>query len=105
MEIKIYQHSGKTSIYEGNDFVYESFHYMNRDDFQKKYNECTKGVTLGRVVGIPKTFWENSDPDIEGGYFIFIIYENDKYGTSFIVVKDAIVYITNKGQTIDKIDC
>jgi len=112
MEIKIICHSidnqnkqSKTFIYEGSDISHQFVQYKGIADFQEVYNQNVQGKP-GWVIGIPQSFWQNekigSKEDVEG--FFLLIYLNDDNGDfKFIVVKDATIFITSKGQTIDKV--
>ena len=111
MEIKIKknydkegQHSFKTNLIEGDKITHERVYFKSKEDFINKYNEKSKGID-GCVVGVPEGFWFSNKPlDIEEGCFIFIQYRLNDSKIEFIVVMDRVVYITNKGQTIDIID-
>jgi len=108
MEIKIKKvyekegkHSFKTSIFEGNNVTHERVYFEGKEDFINKYNDKSKGLT-GCVVGVPEDYWFNTKSEgKEEGYFIFIQYVLNGGGIEFIVVMNRVIYITNKGQTID----
>jgi len=111
MEIKIVRQTKEsetfgfqTIITEGFDIVYQLIEYQGKDDFQKSYNECSRSRENGKVIGIPDYFWKEDKKEIDPGFFLYIFY-NEKGQTfnSFIICKHSIVYITNAGQTIDRI--
>ena len=104
MEIKIIEKSKgqKTSIFEGADIRHEHIVYNSGEDFIQKYNELgfSANELSGHVLGVPEEIWKKGNK-IGSGYFLLIYYRIDEL--KFIVVKNATVFITNKGQTIDRI--
>lgn len=110
MEIKIVEQNGteyaglRTTILEGTEISHESVYFANKDKFQEIYSKKTQGIT-GHVIGIPNDYWKQEGPDIGNEYFHLLFYNNLRGEIEFIVVKNAIIYITTNGQTIDKINC
>jgi len=109
MEIKINCHLGegkkeaKTSLFEGINITHQFINYENIADFQKQYYEVTKG-NGGFVIGIPQSFWESKETKEDVAVFFLLIHFNNEQGDfNFVVVKNATVFITSKGQTIDKV--
>jgi hypothetical protein len=110
MEIKIncnessnINDGGRTLIFDGSNIIHQFKHYQNIDDFKKNYGNLTQGKD-GVVVGVPSFFWNDikDDEDVPGE-FLLINYHDELGDFKFIVVKYSTVFITNKGQTIDKI--
>lgn len=111
MEIKVCQQTSvieggwpKTHIFEGERITYGNIHYKDKANF----NELVQSATIGTVfdLGIPPDWYNSaSEKKVELGCFLLITFkgiEDQEYYS--LIVKDAIVYITNKGQTIDKIE-
>ena len=111
MEIKIIsvennegtKSSSLTSLFEGHEISHKLVYYNNKNQFQEKAHDLIRNLT-GHVLGIDAKFWE-SEGAIPEGYFLYILfYKNDCHDCpTFILCKMSDVYITNKGQTIDKI--
>jgi hypothetical protein len=110
MEIKIIQRSKdienggyQTHIFEADEVHHELIYYENRERFRILYKSRT-GDRRGMSFGIPSNFWDDDKPEIISGFFLLIDYwKEDTKTIDFITCKDCEVYITNKGQTIDKI--
>jgi len=97
----------ETYLFEGDNIIHRHVYYESGEDFFKKYNDCVKNIDNGCVIGVPEYFWQGNNKkekneNISAGYFVVIYYK--KYGElCFIVIKNSHVYITNKGQAVDKI--
>lgn len=106
MEIKIINTNSKqnqTHLFEGSEIYHEHVLYDSVDKFIEEYNKYGGKDFDGSVIGVPDYYWKK-DPPNEGGYFLYIQYRpTGESSLKFIVVKNATVYFTAGGQTIDKI--
>jgi hypothetical protein len=112
MEIKIVRTTREnedvgfqTIIIEGFNIHYEFIEYENRADFIMKYNNATRSrAEGGKIIGVPITFWNETEKDIEPGEFVYLFYSIDeRIFNGWMICKNCTIYITNKGNTIDKI--
>lgn len=108
MEIKINCHAfenesdgSMTYLFEGDRIVHKFCGYDNLTDFRKRWNEIATGKN-GQSLGIPLLFWDEKNEDARG-YLLLINYYDINNEFNYIIVKNATVFITCKGQTIDKI--
>jgi hypothetical protein len=105
MEIKIIQTQGKygneTHIFEG-DFVNHCLvPFSDKNDFIEKYCKVTMKME-GCVIGIPEHAWNGKeDLDFKGSFIIVKYQRNEQL--NFIVIMNSTVYITCKGQTVDRL--
>jgi hypothetical protein len=91
------------SLFEGSEISHRFVFYKDKTEFQEKTHDLIKNLT-GSILGIDLSFWnQNDESAIKDGYFLFIMYQKNDDCPSFIICKMSDVYITNKGQTIDKI--
>ena len=108
MEIKIKQNTQqfengglKTHILEGSNISYEFVYYENRERFSILRKSLVFDYNFD--IGIPFA-WFNEEKEIsefDPGHFLLITYLNSEGLEASVVCKDCLVYITNKGQTID----
>jgi hypothetical protein len=110
MEVKIcqqtkeYENSGlQTSIFETESVNHEFIRYENLPQFNVLVKSRTANEHL-TMYGIPSWMIAEKLPknECESGYFLLMSFFDDN-DYSYIVCKNSIIYITNKGQTIDKI--
>jgi hypothetical protein len=97
MEIKIVDKiSGGTHIFEGNEIFYDFTKYENLEEYRKLFLSTDKFSYL-----------VCTDPDKVKDFPGYILYISFQSNGDLVEMKinDSIIYITNKGQTIDKINC
>lgn len=112
MEVKIcqqtkeFENSGlQTSIFEAESINYEFIRYENLPQFNALVRSRTGDTTL-HYYGIPTWMREEKlqKNECESGNFLLLSFlDNTEKDYSYLVCKDCVIYITNKGQTIDKI--
>jgi hypothetical protein len=106
MEIKIIQTQGteisgnETHIFEG-DFVNHCLvAFSDKNDFIEKYCKMSMKIE-GCVIGVPEHAWDGKEDEHFKGYFAFCRYQKNEQ-LNFIAIMNATIYITCKGQTIDR---
>lgn len=92
-----------THLYEGERIQHKYVDFKNREEFLKKYNNIVEGLGDAHVTGIPQEYWK--EKQIEPGMFLCIYYSCGDKLERCIIVQNSIVYITQGGQTVDKIHC
>lgn len=109
MEIKINCHEfenemdgGMTYLFEGNKIVHKFCGYNNLKEFRERWAQIVTGGA-GSVIGIPNFFWDEKSKEESKGYLLLINYYDLDGEFNYIVLKNATVFITCKGQTVDKI--
>jgi hypothetical protein len=98
MEIKIVdKNSGSTHIFEGNEIFYDFTRYENIEEYKNIYYSidnkfnwviCSEPEKIKNFPGLVVYMSFKSDGELFEGS-----------------VNDSVIYITNNGQTIDKIVC
>lgn len=107
MEIKINCTDQKvgTCLYEGNDIQHKFIPFKNVEDFHHNFLEITQNVPTN-IIGIPEGFYKKDYKDKDSpGFFLLISRVDIDKDWKYIVVMNSTVFITNKGQTIDKVIC
>ena len=110
MEIKIcqqtkeFENSGfQTILFESSSVNYEHIRYETLSQFNILVKSRTANYNL-HMYGIPDWMQEEKLPQNEcsSGYFLLLSFLDDG-DYSFMVCKNCVIYITNHGQTVDKI--
>ncbi|HEY0089690.1 MAG TPA: hypothetical protein VGB37_12660 [Candidatus Lokiarchaeia archaeon] len=89
----------KVTIVEGFEITYSFIQFDSREDFNRKISRNKK--RKGKFIGILTNLACTSLPDVSGWY-LYIEYVKDDT-SYYLIVQQSEVYITNNGQTIDKV--
>jgi len=89
-----------TTIVEAYNIAHFLKHYSSKEDFWKQTNADLKTF---RILGVPKEFYDKTYTESLTGQFLLINYDDSDGANNDIICMDCEVYITNKGQTIDKV--
>lgn len=110
MEVKICQQTKEiknagfnTSLFETASINYEHIRYENLEEFNILL-KSRLGNNNYTPYGIPQWMYDKKLPEKEckSGHFLLISFHDDN-DYSYIVCKNCIIYVTNHGQTVDKI--
>jgi hypothetical protein len=95
MEIKVINKvDGATHIFDGNEVFYNFRFYENTEEYKRIIDESIKSMA-----------WILSDYGEEikkAGHLLYLEFVSDGNHIEMVINKST-VYITNKGQTVDKI--
>lgn len=110
MEIKVvygsFPYKGKeTTIVEGKNISHRQIFFESKNDFLFQFGNLPKSEE-SFILGVPEYFWthENPEDNTIRRSFVFITYTNNEGNFSTVIAMNCIVFITNNGQTIDKIE-
>jgi hypothetical protein len=94
--------SEMTSIFEGDEISHRLIFWKDNHDFVEKSAKLIKNIE-SRCLGIESWMYASEpNPKVTEGYFLFILYFKDNC-PHCLICRHSDVYITNKGQTVDKI--
>jgi hypothetical protein len=94
--------SEMTSIFEGEEISHRRILWKINNDFVEKSAKLTKNID-SNMLGIESwLFQKENNSKMPEGYFIFILFFRDNC-PHCLICRHSEIYITNKGQTVDKI--
>lgn len=104
MEIKVNCHRQNegTFLFEGTEIRHKFVGYESIEDFHKQFINYAQNKS-SYALGIPNDYYSKKPEKDTSGGFLLITFINHKDDFNVLVIKDSTVFITNKGQTIDKI--